>query len=106
MRVVNGSYWRSFATSTHTTTAIALSIAIAIAELGLQTARTSHQSATDAVRMHTAPPAAAVCSRAATRTAVTRHHTARISALNTCTALPGQAQVQEEVATHHHLRHL
>ena len=34
MRVVNGSYWRSFATSTHTTTAIALSIAIAIAELG------------------------------------------------------------------------
>ena len=31
---VNGSYRRSFATSTHTTTAIALSIAIAIAELG------------------------------------------------------------------------
>ena len=34
MRVVNGSYWRSFTAATDATTAVALSIAIAIAELG------------------------------------------------------------------------
>ena len=37
--------------------------------------------------MHTAPPAVAVCSRAATRIAVVRHRTAGMSALNMPTAL-------------------
>ena len=53
----------------------------------MQTARTSRLTATDALRMHTAPPAVAVCSRAATRIAVVRHRTAGMSALNMPTAL-------------------
>ena len=63
----------------------------------MQTARTSHLTATDALRMHTAPPAATLISRAATRTVVIRHRIARMSALNMPTALPAQVQapVQE-----------
>ena len=62
----------------------------------MQTALTSHLTATDALRMHTAPPAATLISRAATRTAVTRHRIARTSALNMPTALRVQAQAQEQ----------
>ena len=45
--------------------------------------------------MHTVPPAATHIGRAATRTAVIRHRTARMSALNMPTALQVPAQAQE-----------